>query len=123
MLQFGRYESPEENPFFPDSLPPLVVPPHNYPQILHPSGASININKTIWDIYFKQLLPLFVPKGDDGNYVPTAACDLQCLQVKLLVNSNVSSYVKLVCKPLISFYFSDISLLQHSDEHNLGFLG
>ncbi|CAL5419362.1 unnamed protein product [Camellia sinensis] len=78
--KFGRYESPEENPFFPDSLPPLVVPPHNYPQILHPSGASININKTIWDIYFKQLLPLFVPKGDDGNYVPTAACDLQCLQ-------------------------------------------
>ncbi|XP_059658246.1 chorismate mutase 2 isoform X2 [Cornus florida] len=76
----GRYESPEENPFFPDNLPPSLLPPHNYPHFLHPAGASVNINKTIWDMYFKQLLPLFAAEGDDGNYVPTAASDLQCLQ-------------------------------------------
>ncbi|XP_058224667.1 chorismate mutase 2 [Rhododendron vialii] len=76
----GRYESPEENPFFPENLPPLIVPAHNIPQVLHPSGIPININKTIWDMYFNQLLPLFVQEGNDGNYVPTATCDLHCLQ-------------------------------------------
>uniref|UniRef100_A0A5B7BVH0 Chorismate mutase n=1 Tax=Davidia involucrata TaxID=16924 RepID=A0A5B7BVH0_DAVIN len=76
----GRYESPEEQPFFPSDLPTSLVPSHNYPHVLHPAAASININKTIWDIYFNQLLPLFAVEGDDGNYVPTVACDLQCLQ-------------------------------------------
>ncbi|XAR69989.1 Chorismate mutase [Bertholletia excelsa] len=76
----GKYESPEENPFFPDNLPPLLVPSRDYPPVLHPAGASININKTIWDMYFNQLVPLIAPKGDDGNCVQTAACDLQCLQ-------------------------------------------
>ncbi|KAF8400524.1 hypothetical protein HHK36_013823 [Tetracentron sinense] len=77
----GRYENPEEQPFFPDYLPPPLVYPHNYPQVLHPAAASININKTIWDMYFNQLLPLFTAKGDDGNYCTTAVCDLECLQV------------------------------------------
>ncbi|KAK9141555.1 hypothetical protein Syun_010955 [Stephania yunnanensis] len=76
----GRYASPEENPFFPDGLPPQLFPPHNYPSVLHPAGASININKDIWDFYTKQLLPLFTTAGDDGNYANTAQCDLQCLQ-------------------------------------------
>ncbi|XP_057479058.1 chorismate mutase 2 [Actinidia eriantha] len=76
----GRYESPEEYPFFQENLPHLVVPTYNYPQVLHPAGASININKTIWDMYFNQLLPLFVSEGNDGNYVQTATCDVQCLQ-------------------------------------------
>ncbi|KAK9101825.1 hypothetical protein Sjap_019079 [Stephania japonica] len=49
-------------------------------QVLHPTGASININKDIWDFYTKQLLPLFTTAGDDGNYANTAQCDLQCLQ-------------------------------------------
>ncbi|KAJ9167658.1 hypothetical protein P3X46_019272 [Hevea brasiliensis] len=76
----GRYENPEENPFFPNGLPPSVVPTHKYPQVLHPAAASININEHIWDMYFNQLLPLFVAEGDDGNYASTAASDLNCLQ-------------------------------------------
>lgn len=76
----GRYENPEENPFFPENLPHSVVPPHDYPKFLHHPGASININKQIWDMYFNQLLPLFVDKGDDGNYALTASNDLTCLQ-------------------------------------------
>ncbi|XP_010265597.1 PREDICTED: chorismate mutase 2 [Nelumbo nucifera] len=76
----GRYESPEENPFFPDALPPPVVTPYNYPQVLHPAAASININKTIWNMYVKELLPLFTVQGDDGNYGSTASSDVQCLQ-------------------------------------------
>ncbi|XP_022976259.1 chorismate mutase 2-like isoform X1 [Cucurbita maxima] len=77
----GRYENPEENPFFPESLPlPLVLNPHKYPKDLHPSGASINMNKAIWEFYFNKFLPLLVADGDDGNYAATAASDLACLQ-------------------------------------------
>lgn len=76
----GRYENPEEHPFFPDDLPCSLLPPHNYTQVLHPAAASININKKIWEMYFK-LLPLLTEKGpDDGNYASIAASDLACLQ-------------------------------------------
>ncbi|KAK8645248.1 hypothetical protein V6N13_119091 [Hibiscus sabdariffa] len=76
----GRYENPEENPFFPDNLPPSQAPPHKFPRLLHPAGMSVNLNKIIWDVYFNKLLPLFVAPGDDGNYASTAAHDLECLQ-------------------------------------------
>ncbi|XP_021277441.1 chorismate mutase 2 isoform X2 [Herrania umbratica] len=76
----GRYENPEEHPFFPDNLPPSQVPPQKNPEVLHPAAMSVNINKIIWDMYFNELLPLFVTPGDDGNYASTAARDLECLQ-------------------------------------------
>ncbi|KAL5710574.1 Chorismate mutase 2 [Ranunculus cassubicifolius] len=76
----GRYTNPEEHPFFPDDLPPPIFPPRQYPQVLHPVAASININKTIWKFYLEEFLPLFVSEGDDGNYGSTVECDLQCLQ-------------------------------------------
>ncbi|XP_006289852.2 chorismate mutase 2 [Capsella rubella] len=76
----GRYENPEENPFFLDNIPHSVFPTHKYPTALHPKALSVNINKQIWDVYFKELLPLFVKPGDDGNYPSTAASDLACLQ-------------------------------------------
>ncbi|KAL3500325.1 hypothetical protein ACH5RR_039418 [Cinchona calisaya] len=78
--KFGRYQSPEENPFFPDNLPDSLVPPQSHPQVLHPGAASININKTIWDIYINKLLPLFASEGHDENYMCISACDLECLQ-------------------------------------------
>ncbi|KAF9615904.1 hypothetical protein IFM89_027031 [Coptis chinensis] len=76
----GRYTSPEEHPFFPNDLPLPHAPPHNYPQVLHPAAAFININDIIWKMYFDQFLPLFTAEGDDGNYGSTAECDLKCLQ-------------------------------------------
>ncbi|KAG7037650.1 Chorismate mutase 2 [Cucurbita argyrosperma subsp. argyrosperma] len=76
----GRYENPEENAFFPEHLPRPLVHPRKYPKVLHPSGASINMNKPIWDFYFNKFLPLLVADGDDGNYAATAASDLACLQ-------------------------------------------
>ncbi|KAF2561588.1 hypothetical protein F2Q70_00014203 [Brassica cretica] len=76
----GRYDNPEVNPFFLDNIPQSIFPTHKYPQVLYPKAASVNINKRIWDIYFKTLLPLFVKPGDDGNYASTAASDLACLQ-------------------------------------------
>ncbi|TYG67269.1 hypothetical protein ES288_D05G064900v1 [Gossypium darwinii] len=77
----GRYENPEEHPFFPDDLPPSQVPPHKYPRVLNPAAVFVNVNKKIWDVYFNKLLPLFVAPGDDGIYASTAARDLECLQV------------------------------------------
>ncbi|VVB13999.1 unnamed protein product [Arabis nemorensis] len=76
----GRYENPEENPFFLENIPHSVFPTHKYPPILHTKAVSVNINKRIWDVYFKELLPLLVKPGDDGDYPSTAASDLACLQ-------------------------------------------
>ncbi|KAK6927640.1 hypothetical protein RJ641_006231 [Dillenia turbinata] len=82
----GRYESPEEHPFFPDDLPNSLIAPRNDSQtyhelqFLHPAAASINVNNHIWDFYLKQLRPLIAAEGDDGNYASSAASDLQCLQ-------------------------------------------
>ncbi|KAG9456317.1 hypothetical protein H6P81_000825 [Aristolochia fimbriata] len=77
----GRYENPEEHPFFPDGLPSPLVPSRNYPEVLYPAAAGININKAILEMYVHNLLPLFAKEGDDGNYAAAAASDLACLQV------------------------------------------
>nr|KYP44234.1 hypothetical protein KK1_034299 [Cajanus cajan] len=76
----GRYINPEENAFFPENLPPLVVLHYPFSQFLHPAAALININKDIWKLYFHELIPMFVASGDDGNYAQTAATDLSLLQ-------------------------------------------
>ncbi|KAL0312106.1 UNVERIFIED_CONTAM: Chorismate mutase 2 [Sesamum radiatum] len=76
----GRYTSPEENAFFPDNLPSLLLPPPDHTPVLHPPGACININEKILNLYLKTLLPLIAADGDDGNYAATAASDLNCLQ-------------------------------------------
>eukprot|EP01018_Ginkgo_biloba_P035359 Gb_08624 [translate_table: standard] len=76
----GRYRSPDEHLFFPDNLPEPLLPPLQYPQVLHPAANSININKLIWTMYFDKLLPRFAAEGDDGNYGSTAVCDTMCLQ-------------------------------------------
>ncbi|XP_078178317.1 chorismate mutase 1, chloroplastic-like [Carex rostrata] len=78
--QVGRYNSPDEHPFFPADLPKPVLPPMKYPEVLHPAAGSININKIIWDMYFDNLLPRFVKEGSDGNCGSSAVCDTMCLQ-------------------------------------------
>ncbi|GMY13790.1 putative chorismate mutase [Fagus crenata] len=78
--QVGRYKSPDEHPFFPDDLPDPLLPPLQYPQVLHPFADSININKKVWDMYFRDLIPRLVEEGDDGNCGSTAVCDTMCLQ-------------------------------------------
>ncbi|KAK1351418.1 Chorismate mutase [Heracleum sosnowskyi] len=78
--QAGRYKSPDEHPFFAEHLPEPILPPLQYPQVLHPVSESININSRIWDMYFKNLVPRLVKEGDDGNCGSTAVCDTICLQ-------------------------------------------
>ncbi|KAL3640179.1 Chorismate mutase 1-like protein [Castilleja foliolosa] len=76
----GRYKSPDEHPFFPTESPEQLLPPLEYPQVLHAAANSININVQVWDVYFKNLLPRLVKQGDDGNYGSSATCDTMCLQ-------------------------------------------
>ncbi|KAM7266605.1 hypothetical protein ACFE04_004502 [Oxalis oulophora] len=78
--QVGRYKSPDEHPFFPDSLPDPVLPPLHYPKVLHPIADSININGKVWAVYFRDLIPRLARQGDDGNSGSTAVCDTMCLQ-------------------------------------------
>ncbi|KAL6215983.1 hypothetical protein ACLB2K_015409 [Fragaria x ananassa] len=78
--QTGRYVIPEQLPFFPEDLPPSLLPPPAEPPVLHRAAASIDINEKILDIYLKQFLPLLAVPGDDGNYAATASSDLECLQ-------------------------------------------
>ncbi|CAM8991923.1 unnamed protein product [Rhodiola kirilowii] len=78
--QVGRYKSPDEHAFFRDDLPEPVLPPMQYPQVLHPIADSININEKVWNMYFRDLLPRLVKEGKDGNCGSTAVCDTLCLQ-------------------------------------------
>lgn len=40
-----------------DDAPALVLPPLEYPSILAPYAAEININDEIMDLYVKAILP------------------------------------------------------------------
>ncbi|KAL9231519.1 hypothetical protein vseg_006741 [Gypsophila vaccaria] len=78
--QVGRYQSPEEVPFFPNDLPPSLLPRRNCSQELPAPAASVNVSKNIWEFYLNQFLPLLAAKGDDGNYALSVSSDLVCLQ-------------------------------------------
>ncbi|CAL0323193.1 unnamed protein product [Lupinus luteus] len=78
----GRYQNPQENPFFPEKLPASLVKPYPVEKFLHAGAASININKSIWKFYLDELLvKWFDTILEDGNYAQTAASDLSLLQV------------------------------------------
>ncbi|XAR55911.1 Chorismate mutase [Bertholletia excelsa] len=78
--QVGRYESPDEHPFFPANLPKPVLPHLQYQEVLHRCATLININSKIWNMYFRDLLPRLAKPGDDGNSGSAAFCDTICLQ-------------------------------------------
>ena len=63
-----------------DSLPPLILPPLNYPQVLVPN--DISINPEIYTLYTDQLIPTFTEDGDDNNYGSAAMYDIIILQAR-----------------------------------------
>ncbi|KAK9837504.1 hypothetical protein WJX81_007337 [Elliptochloris bilobata] len=75
-----RYTSPDEHPFFPGALPPLVLPPLTYSEVLAPCARSININPKIMSLYLNHLLPAVTTADDDGNYGSCATYDVLALQ-------------------------------------------
>lgn len=80
-----RYQSPDEYPFFPESIKTPILRPLHYPAILHPN--NVNVNARIKDYYIQEFLPracLKTGRGDRGeteeNYGSAATCDIACLQ-------------------------------------------
>ncbi|XP_051117301.1 chorismate mutase 1, chloroplastic-like [Andrographis paniculata] len=79
--KLGRYKSPDEHAFFPDNLPEPLLPPLEFPKVLHPAADSINVNTQVWKMYFQNILPSLVRDGNDGNNASSAISDTVCLQV------------------------------------------
>lgn len=75
-----RYTNPDENAFFPEYLPPLILPPLSYPKVLWGPAASVNVNDRIMEMYKEHLLPGIAMPGDDGNYGSSAMYDVMILQ-------------------------------------------
>jgi len=75
-----RYTSPDENAYFPEDLPPLVLPPMAFPDVLSAAASKVNINPKIMDMYLEHLLPEITTNGDDRNYGSAAIYNVMILQ-------------------------------------------
>ena len=75
-----RYTSPTEHAFFPEDVPPLVLPPMRYPPVLAPCADAINVNDRVMRAYLDDILPAIARDGDDGNYGSAATLDVLVLQ-------------------------------------------
>lgn len=75
-----RYTSPDEHAFYPGDLPPLVLPPIQYPSVLAAHAKSININDQVLSLYLGTILPGITEPGDDNNYGSAAMYDVLALQ-------------------------------------------
>jgi len=75
-----RYTSPDELPFFPDDVPPLVLPPMEFPEVLAPYSNSINYNPKIMRVYLEDVIPAITEPGDDKNYGSACLLDVTLLQ-------------------------------------------
>lgn len=80
-----RYESPDEYPFFPEALQTPILPPLQYPTILH--ANHVNVNAKIKQRYIEEFLPGACrqtgrkERADaQENYGSAATCDISCLQ-------------------------------------------
>ncbi|XP_021692841.2 chorismate mutase 2 isoform X3 [Hevea brasiliensis] len=78
----GRYENPEENPFFPNGLPPSVVPTHKYPQAL---SRRIHYGKYVAEVKFRE-----APQ----DYEPLIRAKDRDALMNLLTFKNVEEMVK-----------------------------
>ena len=77
-----RFSNSEENAFFPNYLPPLILPPleSHEDDVLHPTAKEVNVNNAIMDMYLEHLLPGIALGGDDGQYGSSAMYDVMILQ-------------------------------------------
>ena len=81
-----RFQSPDEYPFFPDAMQPLILPPLEYPKILWDN--DVNVNQELKRRYVEQILPGCCMKPSRAersveaqeNYGSAATADVNCLQ-------------------------------------------
>lgn len=83
--QIRRYQSPDEHPFFPDAMLPLVLPELQYPKVLWEN--DVNVNPALKKAYVEKILPRVCfrpsrPERADAqeNYGSAATADISCLQ-------------------------------------------
>lgn len=90
-----RYTSPDEHPFFPEELTPIILPEIQYPKILPDSTRKTVLNHEILEYYVQKIIPGEISRlqcvswtaveitqeGDDGNHGSAALADVHCLQV------------------------------------------
>ncbi|KAH8808872.1 chorismate mutase [Xylogone sp. PMI_703] len=80
-----RFQSPDEYPFFPETLEQPILQELHYPKILHRN--DVVVNDEIKKYYVEKFLPVACAdfgRGDRGetqeNYGSSATCDIACLQ-------------------------------------------
>lgn len=80
-----RYDSPDEYPFFPETIQRSILKMSNYPKVLH--ANTVNVNAKIKIFYIEKFLSTVCrasgrEEHDDAeeNYGSTATCDFACLQ-------------------------------------------
>merc|ERR1719201_389573 len=52
-----RYTDDVERAFFPEALPPAILPALSYPETLHPAAWAVNLNAEVMALYLRSLLP------------------------------------------------------------------
>lgn len=84
--QIRRFQSPDEYPFFPDAMMPLILPPLEYPKILWENDVCVNddLMKSYVDIIVPSVCvkPVREERKVDAqeNYGSAATADVNCLQ-------------------------------------------
>ncbi|GBG31706.1 N-5-amino-5-carboxypentanoyl-L-cysteinyl-D-valine synthase [Hondaea fermentalgiana] len=79
--KLGRYNSPDENPFFGALLPNSIVSANSSKSPLKPN--LININREVSNVYVSKILDELCASNDsedDGEYGSTCSCDIAVLQ-------------------------------------------
>ncbi|XP_017983877.1 PREDICTED: chorismate mutase 2 isoform X3 [Theobroma cacao] len=101
----GRYENPEEHPFFPDNLPPLQVPPHKYPEAL---SRRIHYGKLVAEVKFRD---------ERKDYEPAIRAQDRDTLINLLTFARVEEAVKKRVEKKAMTFGQEVKL---GDEGNKG---
>lgn len=77
-----RYEALDEVPFFPDQLPPSILPAIEFPPVLASYHREINVNERVKQYYIETIVPLVAAGNGEQpeNLGSTAVCDVETLR-------------------------------------------
>ncbi|XP_031279657.1 chorismate mutase 2 isoform X2 [Pistacia vera] len=100
----GRYENPEEHPFFPDNLPGSLLPPHNYPQAL---SRRIHYGKYVAEVKFRE-----APQ----DYEPLIRAKDSDALMKLLTFEHVEEMVKRRVEKKAMIFGQEVALCSNGTE-------
>uniref|UniRef100_A0A164V3Z3 chorismate mutase n=1 Tax=Daucus carota subsp. sativus TaxID=79200 RepID=A0A164V3Z3_DAUCS len=96
--QAGRYESPEEHPFFPDNLPSSLLPQYNHPQAI---SRRIHYGKFVAEVKY-----LDAPE----DYAPAIRAQDRDALMKLLTFESVEEMLKRRVEKKAKVFAQEVSL-------------